>query len=219
MKNKKDIFLALIIGEICGLLMFFIAKNLATENSAIASIIPITNYLPLIFPLICALGIFIVGLLSNAIPSLYQIAKFVLVGGTNFLIDMGILNILIFISGVYEGTTQSLFKATSFTLAVVNSYFWNKFWVFKRVRTETAGKEFLQFVAVSVVGFLINVGIDKILVDVTGPMGNIPEKTWAQLAAMISAIIALFWNFAGYKFIVFDSGKITEKQNGESGTL
>jgi len=219
MKNKKDILLALVIGEICGLLMFFIIKNLATENPALASLIPFANYLPLAFPLLCALGMFIVGLLEGVMPSLYQVAKFVLVGGTNFLIDMGVLNILIFISGVSVGMTQSAFKATSFTVAVVNSYFWNKFWVFKRTRTETAGKEFLQFVMVSIIGFVINIGVDKALVDGLGPIGNIPVKTWAQLAAMGSAIIALFWNFAGYKFIVFDSNKVTEKQDGQPSAL
>lgn len=216
MRNKKDIFLALIIGEVCGLLMFFITRNLAAENAAFAKILPFANYLPIAFPLICAIGMFVVGLLEKAMPALYQLAKFVLVGGTNFLIDMGVLNILIFATGISSGGTQSAFKATSFTVAVVNSYFWNKFWVFKRNATETAGKEFLQFVVVSIVGFLLNVGIDKILVDAIGPMGNIPVKTWAQLAAMIAAALALFWNFAGYKFIVFDAKK---EQNGEPSSI
>jgi putative flippase GtrA len=219
MKNKKDILLALVIGEICGLLMFFIIKNLATENPAIASLLPFTNYLPLVFPLLCAFGMFVVGLIEGVMPSLYQVAKFVLVGGTNFLIDMGVLNILIFISGVSFGMTQSAFKGVSFTVAVVNSYFWNKFWVFKRNRTETAGKEFMQFVVVSIVGFLINIGIDKVLVDGIGPMGNIQAKTWAQIAAAGSAIIALFWNFAGYKFIVFDSKEVKATQDGQPSAL
>lgn len=218
MRNKKDIFLALALGVICGTLMLFIARNLATENQVFAQILPFANYLPIVFPLICALGMFTVGLLEKIMPSLYQVAKFVLVGGTNFLVDMGVLNILIFFTGISTGATQTLFKAGSFAVAVFNSFFWNKYWVFKRSATESAGKEFMQFLIVSIVGLIVNIGIDKILVDFVGPMGDIPVKTWAQLAAMISAAIALFWNFAGYKFIVFDAKK-AEHQNGEPSSL
>lgn len=217
MKDKKDILLALIIGEICGLLMFYIVGNLATENISIAKIVPFAKYLPLVFPLICAVGMFLVNLI---LPSLQQVAKFVLVGGTNFLIDQGIFNVLIFATGISVGWKQSVFKGLSFTVAVINSYFWNKFWVFKRTRTETAGKEFMQFVVVSIVGFLINIGLDKILVDGMGPIGSIKVNTWAQIAAAVSAIVVLFWNFAGYKFIVFDSNnKATENKNGQPSAL
>ncbi len=213
MKNKKDIVLAFIIGLVCGSLMFFIAKNLASVNQTFAKILPIAKFLPILFPIICAVGMFTVGLLEKIMPSLYQVAKFVLVGGMNFLVDMGVLNMLIFITGVSQGTEQSVFKATSFIVAVVNSYFWNKFWVFKRSSTETAGKEFFQFFVVSIVGFFINIGVDKVLVDVVGPLNNMRPETWAQLAATVSAVVALFWNFAGYKFIVFDVKK--DEQNGQ----
>jgi putative flippase GtrA len=36
------------------------------------------------------------------------------------------------------------------------------------------------------------------------PFGGLLAKSWAQFSAMIAAVIALFWNFIGYKFIVFE---------------
>lgn len=207
--KKSDLLLALIIGEVCAWLIWLIARNLAIEVPGIAVAVPYLNYLPVVFPVLCALGLAAAYFLSKAIPVVYQIAKFVLVGGTNFLIDMGVLNFLVFYTGISIGLTQSVFKGISFFAAVINSYLWNKFWTFKRESAESAGKEFLQFVIVSVIGFGINLGVDYVAVNMISPFGSIGAKTWAQIGALIAAVVALFWNFLGYKFIVFEEKKNT----------
>lgn len=205
--KKLDLLLALIIGEVCAWLMWLIAKNLAIEVPAIGAVSQYLNYLPVIFPLLCAVGLVIAHILSKAIAVIYQVAKFVLVGGMNFLIDMGVLNFLVFYTGIAAGAAQSGFKALSFSVAVINSYFWNKFWTFKRESTEGAGKEFLQFLIVSVIGFGINLSIDYAVVNMISPFGGVGEKTWAQFGALVAAVISLFWNFLGYKFVVFEQKK------------
>ena len=205
--KKSDIIIALIIGELTALLILLIGKNLASENPAIAALSVYLSYLPVVFPLLCAIGLYAAALISRFIPVIYQIGKFVLVGGLNFLIDNGILNFLVFYTGISVGFEQSIFKGASFVVAVVNSYFWNKFWTFKRTSQETVGKEFLQFFIVSCVGFLINLGVDYGVVNWTAPFADLPAKTWAQFGALLAAIAALFWNFIGYKFIVFDEKK------------
>lgn len=202
--KKSDLLLALIIGEVCAWLMVFIARNLAVEMPAIAAITPYINYLPVVFPILCAAGLIIAHLLSKIVPVIYQAAKFVLVGGMNFLIDMGVLNFLIFYTGVSTGLVQSGFKGISFLVAVGNSFLWNKFWTFKRDSTEKVGQEFFQFVVVSIIGLLLNLGIDYVFVNIVHPFGGMPLKTWAQFSALLAAALSLFWNFLGYKFIVFD---------------
>lgn len=211
--KKLDLLLALIIGEACAWLMWLIARNLAIEVPGVAAAVPYLNYLPVVFPVACAIGLIVSYFLSKIISVVYQAAKFVLVGGLNFLIDMGVLNFLVFYTGIAIGPTQSIFKAISFSAAVINSYFWNKFWTFKRESGESVGKEFLQFVMVSVIGFGINLGVDYAVVNMMAPLAGIGAKTWAQIGALVAAIIALFWNFLGYKFIVF------EKKNDSSGIV
>ncbi|MEW5907692.1 MAG: GtrA family protein [Patescibacteria group bacterium] len=203
--KKLDLLLAAIIGEAAAWLMILIARNLAIEVPGIGVALHYLNYLPLVFPLLCVAGFFLAYLLSKAIPLIYQFAKFFLVGGLNFLIDMGILNFLVFYTSISGGLTQSGFKGISFSVAVINSYLWNKFWTFKRVSTESVSKEFFQFATVSIIGLLINLGVDYVFVNIINPFGGMPLKTWAQFSAMIAAIAALFWNFIGYKFIVFDT--------------
>src|SRR3989344_2662710 len=98
-----------------------------------------------------------------------QAIKFVLVGILNTLVDLGVLNLLIFASGIASGFGYSAFKGISFTVAVINSYFLNKFWTFKMRETEGVKREFAQFFIVSLIGFGINVGVASFVVNVVGP--------------------------------------------------
>ena len=201
--KKTDVLLAFVIGSVSALIIVLIAKNLAVEIPAIEFALRFRNIFIIGFPLLCVAILIASYYISRIISVVYQFTKFILVGGMNFLIDMGILNFLIFYTGISAGLTQSAFKGLSFIVAVINSFVWNKFWTFGRTKTHTVGKEFFQFLLVSTVGFIINVGIDYFLVNVIYPFGGLQAKSWAQFSAMIASIIALFWNFIGYKFIVF----------------
>lgn len=206
LKNaKRDIILALIIGEVSAWLLFFIIRNIIMENQNLSGITPYLSYLWIVFPILCALGVITARFLTKIIPVVYQLAKFVLVGGLNFLIDMGVLNFLIFYTGISAGAAQSGFKAISFSVAVLNSYFWNKFWVFESGKDKKTGGHFFQFIAVSLIGFVINLGADYLFVNMVSAWGGMPDKTWAQFSAMLAAFIALAWNFLGYKFLVFNN--------------
>lgn len=142
-----------------------------------------------------------------------QAIKFVFVGILNTLVDLGVLNILIWTSGISSGIGYSAFKGVSFTVAVINSYFLNKFWTFKKRGTEGAKREFIQFFTVSLVGFGINVGVATLVVNVIGPPTflfniagrdiGIEPKIWANFGAICATLAAMTWNFLGYKFIVF----------------
>jgi putative flippase GtrA len=116
---------------------------------------------------------------------------------------MGVLNFLIFYTGISAGLAQSGFKGISFLVATTNSYFWNKHWTFGQKDTDSPQKEFLVFLIVSTIGFLINLGVDYIVVNLISPVSGTNPKIWAQFGGLIASIVALSWNFIGYKFIVF----------------
>ena len=201
--NKIDLILAVIIGEVVAGIMVLIAENLAIEVPAIMYFMPFKNYLLVFSPLLCTAGLVIAHFLSKTISVAYQFAKFMLVGGLNFLIDMGVLNFLVFYTDSPVGPKQSGLKGISFIIAVINSYFWNKLWTFKRTTIERVGKEFFQFFLVSIIGFLINLVVDYAFVNFLSTTAEIPLKSWAQLSAMAAAIVVLFWNFIAYKLVVF----------------
>lgn len=136
---------------------------------------------------------------------LKQFLKFAAVGALNTGIDFAVLNLLMFSTGIYGGQWLIFFNSISFAAAVVNSYFWNKHWTFKKEGngTEKAAGEFFQFLLISIVGLLLNSGIVYGIATFVHPLFGLSSALWANFAKVLATGIALIWNFIGYKFIVF----------------
>ena len=133
-----------------------------------------------------------------------QIVRFGIVGAINTVVDLAILNLLIFITHTGQrGAMFALFKTVAFVCAVVNSYVMNRSWTFKRVATKTPMLEGSQFLFVSVLGAVVNVGSSWYVATYTHPFSGIEAKWWPSLAALVGTAFSLAFNFLGYKFWVF----------------
>jgi len=210
--RKLDLLLALVIGGLAALMMIFVGRNLSEENRTFALIMPYANYLLFVFPILCAGGLAIAYFLNKLIGHfIFQLGKFVLVGGFNFLLDAAILNFLIFATGIAVGFGQSGFKSASFIIGITSSYLWNKHWTFNAVKNPSRkpNGEIFQFLLISGIGFFLNIGIDYVFVNLVAPFWGMPPRTWAQFSAIMAAAISLNWNFIGYKFFVFNHKKQT----------
>ena len=161
----------------------------------------------LILGMLTIIGLVVVSYLSRWISVLWQIGKFIVVGGLNTFVDFGVLNLLILITGVASGVGFSIFKAVSFAVAVINSYFWNKHWTFEAETKKKA--EFIEFFVVSVIGLGINVGVASFVVNALNAPTGMSEVAWANIGAFIAVAVSLIWNFIGYKFIVFKKKEVT----------
>ena len=201
--QKKDLFIAGAIGLLCALLILPIAENLAIDISYAYALL-------ILLPFFSALGMWTASWLAQKLKFIYQVAKFILVGLLNTFVDWGILNLLMFLTSTVSGPLFPVFKGMSFLVATSNSYAWNKFWTFKKptenkevAEKKAAGKEFLQFFIVSIIGFTLNVGVATIVVNVMGAPIGISEQLWANIGALGGTLAGLTWNFLGYKLIVF----------------
>ncbi|NQV00883.1 MAG: GtrA family protein [Parcubacteria group bacterium] len=204
--SKSDIFIVLCIGEAAGLLLLAVLNNLKLSLPQV-EIIPFW-FFPVLFPVFCLVWYYLAVFLSKRWTTFIEIGRFVLVGGLNFLVDLGILNLLIFLTGIAFGGLYSVFKAISFAAAVINSYFLNKFWTFKASdasdkSVKKIGKEFFTFIIISLIGLGLNNLMASLIVNWAGPQWGISENLWANIGAITASFIAMFWNFMGYKFIVF----------------
>ena len=203
--TKKDILVAAIIGEVVAWLVILTVEGLRFN----VQVVNLMVALPVLFPILSVVGFYVAALIAKKIPVVLQLAKFSLVGALNTFVDLGVLNLLIIISNVAVGFTFLAFKGASFIVAVINSYFWNKFWTFKSQAVATAepnkktGVEFIQFLVVSVIGLFINVGIAGLVVNIVGPLGGLDIRVWANVGAITATAAALIWNFLGYKYLVF----------------
>lgn len=225
--KKNDIIAVLFLGEIVAWLILAVAKGILNPDLYDKIHGLITIILPIIFPIACLIFLYLASIISKKIKVAYEVAKFILVGGLNTLVDWGVLSFLIFAfkrSGINSDNVLfevfsitiilfTLLKATSFIIATINSYIWNKLWTFKKKTTEKLGREFIQFITVSIIGFLINVGIASSIFKFIPAIGGLNIEQWAIIAAAIASAISMAWNFVGYKFIVFN------KKDGGTGDL
>ena len=198
--NKKNYLAISIVGFLTGLLLIPVLSNLKLSffnlNAATGAVII------LVIILLFDFALFVAELISRSIPVFLQVVKFMAVGSLNTFLDLGVLNLLILITAVASGYWYSVFKAMSFIIANVNSYFWNKHWTFSSGKSATAG-EFGKFFTVSVIGFAVNVGAASFIVNVIAAPAGFSPAMWANIGAVVATLAALAWNFLGYKFIVF----------------
>jgi len=132
-----------------------------------------------------------------------QFSKFIVIGFMNTAIDFAILNFLMWWTGIYSGASIILLNMVSFSIAVFNSYFWNKYWTFRDL-DKVEAKEFSQFILVTLIGLAINSSIVYGVTTLVSPMFGISPELWANLAKVAATGFSLIWNFIGYKFIVFN---------------
>ncbi len=197
--KKVDIVLALISGEVIAWFFYSILKNLdlGVEVNYLSWILAIS------FPLISLFALWIASLLGKKFLWIFQIAKFLLIGAMATLVDLGVLNILIMVSGVAVGFSYSVFKGISFIVATAAKYFGDKFWAFEKMEKSGMGKEFSKFFLVTLIGLAINVGAASLVVNMIGPQFGMNDKIWANIGGVVAAFVGFAWNFLGYKFLVF----------------
>ncbi len=199
--TKKDWLITFFIGEISAWLLILMVNNLELNVEFIKQG-HLYWILPIFFPIFCLIWIKLISLISQKKESLFQFGKFVLVGGFNFLVDIGILNLLIFFSGIAVGYWYSVFKGISFLVANINSYLFNKNWAFSSKEKDT-GKQFLTFFLVSVVGLIVNNIVASGIVNLVGPQFGLNAGQWGNIGAIVASMVAMGWNFIGYKMFVF----------------
>lgn len=201
---KKDYIFGLIAGFFTSIFLIFIIKNpKLDEVSGFAALEKIVWLLPFLFPVIFVFGLWFAKLLSSKIGNvLVQVAKFVEIGLLNTFIDFGILNLLMGVSGAFSGWQIAMFNTVSFTCAAINSFFWNKHWTFEKKEGKVE-KEFLQFLIVSVIGWLINTGIVFLGTNFISPLFGSSGAMWVNLMKIFATVASMVWNFIGYKFWAF----------------
>lgn len=198
---KKDLKISFFIGFIAGWLSLPTLHNIGLVFGVKTAVLIVAG-----LTLLTPFGYLVAYRLSKRWPVMLQFVKFGITGGLNAMIDLGVLNLLIRWSGIAFGAYYSVFKAASFTVAVVNSYFWNKYWTF-RSEDGPGAVEFFKFLLVNLVGFTINVGSASLVVNYIGAPAGVSKELWANIGAFSSVFISLFWNFIGMKLLVFKKQK------------
>lgn len=132
-----------------------------------------------------------------------QFWRYVLIGIINTGIDFAVLNILSAATGIVRGNGLIPLNIISFGTAVTTGYFMHKTWSFQDDTRFQKNKQFAIFLAVTLVGVLINTAVLRIISTDVRPLANFSAKEWLNAAKAAATAVSLVWNFLGYKFFVF----------------
>ncbi|MCK4800191.1 GtrA family protein [Candidatus Parcubacteria bacterium] len=136
--------------------------------------------------------------LENCYPK--RFAKFSIVGSLNFLVDVIILNLLSYVTGINRGIFAAVFSAISFLVANVNSYYLNKKWTFRDNEKKSRYKVFL---AISIVGVSINMLIVYSFTIYVSQF-YFSDIVWLNISKIIATSLVIFFNYYSYKRYVFN---------------
>ena len=128
-------------------------------------------------------------------PSLGQFVKFCIVGMSGVFLDtlvlVGVVNLL---------SVDPRFAAIcAFAAAVSWNYIFDRLWTFESARHTKIPHSYVSFVAISLLGLGVRIGVMHILMAYAG-MG---ESPWYVVASLIGIFVATVFNFAGSKYIAF----------------
>lgn len=202
--KKVDIIFGAILGE--AVAWYFLLTFRELGNLAVKFGLPegaIFWLLPIAFPILAVIGLWIAYILGKKILIIFQFSKFFLTGTAITLVDLGVLNVLMKITSVYAGTWFSVFKFISAMIALMVKFLPAKLWVFEKSGKEKQKQEFGGFIIVGIVGTAINVAAASFIVRIVGPQFGFSAESWANVGALGAAFIGLAWNFMASKFFVF----------------
>ena len=129
--------------------------------------------------------------------------KYGAIGILNVFLSLSIFNFLVWTTGITAGWWADVFVAAAFVVTVTNSFFWNKFWVFKSGNTAKAKSEYTKFFLVTGSTSGLNTILFHIIVNTIGAPAGINPTLWANIALLSLIPVSILGNFAGYKFLVF----------------
>lgn len=198
MITKIDYSIGALVGFLAGVFLIPTLINLGLRTQWILMAVP------LVVPPVFAMGVWVSGILARRLSFFAQLGKFIAVGFLNTAIDFGILNLLSMATGITSGFVIGGVNAPGFAVAVMNSYFWNQFWVFKgRSEGEGMFHDFPKFLTVMLIGLALNSGIIFFLTTYVPPFFGLAGTAWLNVAKAFATAIVLGWNFLGLKFLVF----------------
>ena len=119
-----------------------------------------------------------------------QLSKFFVVGGSGYIVNLAVFWLAFEQVGLHHLAAATV----AFVCAVINNFWWNRHWTFG-ARAGHAGFQAARFFTVSVIAFLVALGVLELLVSRT----SLPEL----VAQAISIVVATPLNFVGNKMWSF----------------
>ena len=130
-----------------------------------------------------------------------EIAKFGIVGAVNYLLDVGLFNLLIIGPLGHKPITA---KAASTLVAATSSYFMNRHWTWRHRARTGVRREYTLFILLSAIALGITLGCLAFGEYVLHQDSLLARNFWGNVVGVGLAMVFRFWSFKRWVFLPSD---------------
>jgi putative flippase GtrA len=120
-----------------------------------------------------------------------RFVKFAIVGAIGATVDLAVFNFLLLAVGLPPTIASPIGVFT----AICSNFTWNRFWSFPESRQRPLVPQFARYLAINLVGLVINQLIFTTVLHYVTPMFGIGFPLDANLSKAFAIGVVLFWNF------------------------
>jgi putative flippase GtrA len=129
---------------------------------------------------------------------LHEVAKFGVVGAFNYVLDVGLFNLLVTSGGLHHKPLTA--KTISTVVAATSSFFMNRHWTWRDKKRRGLLHEYGTFIALSAVALLITLGCLAFGEYVLAQNSLLSRNIWGNVVGVGAAMVFRFWSFRRWVF-------------------
>jgi putative flippase GtrA len=128
----------------------------------------------------------------------HEFAKFGIVGAVNYVLDVGLFNVLV-TDGLHHRPLTA--KALSTVVAATSSYFMNRHWTWRHRARRGLVREYAAFVVLSAVALVITLGCLAFGEYLLDQHSLLARNIWGNVVGIGAAMVWRFWSFKRWVFL------------------
>ena len=132
-----------------------------------------------------------------------RFSKFTIVGFSNAVVDIGTLNLFLWLASTRDPSVLVLYNGVALLLANLNSYVWNTRWTFRSRAKRNDFRQRMLFALQVLVNITISNGLFWIMIRPVLIHTEVPAYLAGNVAKIISVVVASTIGFFFMRYVVF----------------
>jgi putative flippase GtrA len=132
-----------------------------------------------------------------------RFSKFTVVGFMNALVDIGTLNLFLWLASTRDPSLLALYNGVALVLANLNSYLWNTRWTFRGRAKRRDTRQRVLFALQALANIAVSNGLFFVLIRPILVYTDVPAYLAGNVAKIISVVVASIISFFILRYVVF----------------